>query len=116
MNSHRKFWYTVALAVALATAKSSLAALQNHGAQRASDDAGYDKIVQDFIRFDIGQIQNPIAIEQIKARFYGLKADDSVPALVRGLNASNRMRASCPITAIANKLRAIVSASKNPQV
>jgi hypothetical protein len=76
----------------------------------------YDKIVYDFIRFDIGQVRDPLAAEQIKYRFNRLRTDDAVPSLVRGLNASTRMRASCPITAISSKLRGIVSRSRNPEV
>ena len=106
--------------IALAWLGACLVGQRNIPAQEllegASDNAVYDKIVEDFILFDIGRIRDPWAVERIKARFNGLRSDDAVPALVRGLNKSTRMRASCPITALASKLRGIVANSNNPEV
>jgi hypothetical protein len=89
---------------------------QESESTKPAGETGQDKIVNDFIRFDIGQIRDPVAIQQIKNRFARLKGDDAVPALVRGLNASTQMRASCPITALSSKLRAVVNASRDPEV
>jgi hypothetical protein len=114
MSSRAKAWNIVAAFVLLGNIATH--AQQPRDRTGPSDDPAYDKVVNDFIKFDIGQIRDPLSIEQIKARFGALKGDDAVPALVRGLNASTRMRASCPITALSTKLRGIVTASKNPEV
>jgi hypothetical protein len=79
-----------------------------------SQDEAYDKIVDDFIQFDIGRMRDPSG--RIRARFQGLRTDDAIPALVRGLNRSTHLRASCPITAISEKLRNTVKASKDPEI
>jgi hypothetical protein len=79
-----------------------------------TEDGHYEKIVRDFIRFDIGQLADPMG--QIRYRFNSLRSEEAVPALVRGLNASTRMRASCPITALTGKLRGMLMTSKNPEV
>ena len=109
---------SLSLAVAFAggIATQSLAQQKTQRTQGAADDSTYDQIVAAFIEYDIGKIRDPRAIEQIKARFNGLKTDDAVPALVRGMNRSTRMRASCPITALAGKLRSILSDSKDADI
>jgi hypothetical protein len=116
MSERRNACTFIGVAIMFCGAVGLASAQQPRDQSGQTDDAVYQKIVNDFIRFDIGQIRDPIAIEQIKARFNALRADDAVPALVRGLNASTRMRASCPITALSSKLRGVVSSSKNPNV
>ena len=106
---------SLALAVAVSTSMPGLAQ-QSKSRSTDKDDAERDQIVEEFIQFDVGNVRDPRAIERIKTRFNGLKSDDAVPALVRGMNRSTRMRASCPITAIAGKLRSILGASKDPEV
>ena len=115
MSSKSTAWKLLA-AVALIACPSFAQAQQTRQAQIKSDDAAYDQIVEDFIQFDIGNIRNPVAVERIKSRFNGLKSDDAVPALVRGLNRSTRMRASCPITALSGKLKAILGNSQNAEL
>jgi hypothetical protein len=86
--------------------------------RRPADDAdepAYDKIVEDFIQYDIGRIRDRAAIERIRREFNGIQAE-AVPALVRGLNKAMRMRASCPITAIAGKLNSILNNSQDAEI
>jgi hypothetical protein len=130
MSGRHGIWTLSALGLVVLQASitaSSLASPQRQPGESASsqqnglrsdksDEASYEKIVNDFIRFDIGQVRDPVAAEHIKARFSSMRSEDSVPALVRGLNASTRLRASCPITALSGKLRSIASSSKNPDV
>lgn len=115
MNCRSLSWKLL-LAAGLAASFVRPVAAQTRNNQIKSDEAVYDQIVHDFIQFDIGNVRDPFAIERIKARFNGLKTDDAVPALVRGLNASTRMRASCPISALSGKLRTILQNSQNAEV
>lgn len=92
------------------------AAAQQKGGGAKQEDKDYDRIVEDFIQWDIGNVRDPQQADRIRSRFGGLKSDEAVPALVAGLNKSARMRASCPITALAGKLRGIMQASKDPQI
>lgn len=103
-------------AVALVAGPSLVQAQQTRQAQSKGADTDYDQIVEDFIQFDIGNVRDPVAVQRIKARFNGLKSDDAVPALVRGLNRSTRMRASCPITALSSKLKGILQNSQDAEV
>ncbi len=104
----------VAALVALACAGTAAAPAQTP--ELGDRDAAYDAAVQNFIQYDIGNIRDRAAIERIRARFNAIRSDDAVPALVRGLNTATRMRASCPITALAGKLRGILGLSKDPEV
>jgi hypothetical protein len=91
-------------------------AQQTRQAQSKAEDTDYDRIVEDFIQFDIGNVRDPAAVARIKARFNGLKSDEAVPALVAGLNRSTRMRASCPITALSSKLKGILRDSQDAEI
>lgn len=62
----------------------------------------FDKIVDDFIQYDIGQLRGK-AGQAARRRFMSL-GEDSIPALVRGLNKSAGIHASCPVGVIAGKL------------
>lgn len=104
------------LFVMVVSMSASGLAQQTRSRSTDKEDAERDQIVEEFIQFDIGNVRDPRAIERIKTRFNGLKSDDAVPALVRGMNRATRMRASCPITALAGKLRSILGASKDPEV
>ena len=116
MRLNQPSW-KLSLAVALAWGGSTQAlAQQSRPAKDQAEDPQHDQIVEEFIQYDIGNVRDPRAIERIKGRFNGLQTDDAVPALVRGLNRSTRMRASCPITAIAGKLRSILSNSKDAEL
>ncbi|MCP4190987.1 MAG: hypothetical protein GY768_10210 [Planctomycetaceae bacterium] len=62
----------------------------------------YDKVVNDFIKYDIGQLRGK-AGQAARKRFMNL-GSDAIPALVRGLNKSAGIHASCPVGVIAGKL------------
>ena len=62
----------------------------------------YDKVVNDFIQYDIGQLRGK-AGQAARKRFMNL-GEDAIPALVRGLNKSAGIHASCPVGVIAGKL------------
>jgi hypothetical protein len=79
-------------------------------------EAAIERIVGDFIRFDIGQVADPRERQRIVQAWGQLNSEDAVPALVRGLNWAAQSRASCPITAISGKLNSILRNSKNPQL
>ena len=82
--------------------------------QRAEQQRLHDRIVEEFILYDIGQVKDPAAIARIKKRFGALRAD-AIPSLVRGLNYSARRQYSCPITAISGKLSTIISRTDDPE-
>ena len=62
----------------------------------------YDKIVDDFIAFDIGQLRG--AAGKAAMRRFSQLGSDAIPALVRGLNKAASIHASCPVGVIAGKL------------
>ncbi len=80
------------------------------------NDPTFDQIVEDFIQFDIGNVRDPALAERYRARFNALRAEEAVPALVRGLNRATRMRYSCPITEISGKLKSILHETQNSDV
>lgn len=61
-----------------------------------------DEVVNQFIQFDIGQLGGAEGA-RAKQEFDRLGAE-SIPALVRGLNRSASIHASCPVCVISNKL------------
>lgn len=65
-------------------------------------DTPYDKVVDDFIEYDIGQLRGE-AGQTAKERFLAL-GPDAIPAVVRGLNKSAGIHASCPVGVLAGKL------------
>jgi len=71
-----------------------------------------DKIVDDFIAYDIGQIRGS-AGQRAFNRFMAL-GKDSIPALVRGLNKSASIHASCPVGVIAGKLMNTLRLANDP--
>jgi hypothetical protein len=70
-----------------------------------------DKIVNQFIRYDIGELHGD---EARKARedFQKLRPE-AIFALVRGLNRSANIEASCPAVKIAEKIRSILNRSND---
>ena len=67
------------------------------------EEADADEIVENFIQYDIGKLTGAAGNRAQKA-FQRLGADD-IPALVRGLNQSASIRASCPVVVISTKLQ-----------
>jgi len=64
--------------------------------------SAYDDIVERFIQYDIGNLPGE-AGHRANREFSQLGAD-AIPALVRGLNQSARLQASCPVVVISSKL------------
>ena len=69
---------------------------------RSPDATPVDDQVDRFIEFDIGKLRGPEG-EQARREFHAL-GPNSIPALVRGLNKSARIAASCPVVVIGGKL------------
>ncbi|HWB08900.1 MAG TPA: hypothetical protein VG826_06740 [Pirellulales bacterium] len=62
----------------------------------------HDEIVERFIEFDVGRLPGP---EGLKARRdFDRLGTEAVASLVRGLNKSAMMQASCPVVVISQKL------------
>ena len=74
----------------------------------------YDKVVDDFIQYDIGKLRGK-AGQAARKRFMSLGAD-SIPALVRGLNKSAGIHASCPVGVIAGKLIQMLRGASDPSM
>lgn len=82
---------------------------------RASDtEAAHDDVVERFIQFDIGKLQGD---EGARARddFQRL-GSDALPSLVRGLNRSAMIRASCPVMVITSKIEAVLRENPDPEL
>ena len=60
------------------------------------DEETYDRIVDDFIQYDIGKLRGA-AGRIANQRFRSLAGSQPVPALVRGAVKASRIPASCPI-------------------
>ena len=74
----------------------------------------YDKVVDDFIQYDIGKLRGK-AGQAARKRFMSLGVD-SIPALVRGLNKSAGIHASCPVGVIAGKLIQMLRGASDPSM
>ena len=71
-----------------------------------------DEIVHRFILYDIGQLRGA-AGNEARREFTEL-GPSAIPALVRGLNRSGSIRASCPVGVISSKLRSVMGRNQNP--
>jgi len=100
----RRFWLGLLALVCLGVApwwESSVC-----GAPRQKEDE-YDRIVNEFIAYDIGQLPGP-AGQMANQRFRSLQTTDAIPALVRGVNRTARIPASCPIIMLSQKLQELL--------
>jgi hypothetical protein len=71
-----------------------------------------DEIVDRFIQYDIGRLQGAAGMH---ARWeFERLGPEAIPALVRGLNKSASIRASCPIAVISSKLHRLLAVSEDP--
>lgn len=77
--------------------------------------ARYDKIVNEFIQYDVGQLRGEQG-RAANARFQSLKNPNAIPALVRGAISASRIRASCPIIMISNKLGGLLRSTNDPRL
>jgi HEAT repeat protein len=80
----------------------------------AAIESHYDKIVDDFIAFDIGQMTGEEG-QRAHAAFQNMNDDEAIPALIRGMNKAARIENSCPVIVIGNKLNSMLASSKNPR-
>ncbi len=78
----------------------------------AEEEKRLDDIVNRFIEFDVGRLQGD-AGEKAKRNFDHL-GPESIPALVRGLNKSAKIYASCPVVVISNKLSEAMDHNLDP--
>ncbi|HVX61489.1 MAG TPA: hypothetical protein VHC19_12830 [Pirellulales bacterium] len=78
----------------------------------AEEEKRLDDIVNRFIEFDVGRLQGE-AGEKAKRSFDHL-GPESIPALVRGLNKSAKIYASCPVVVISNKLSEAMDHNQDP--
>ena len=72
----------------------------------------YDRVIEDFIDYDLGQLRGR-AGWAARDRLMAL-GPDAVPALVRGLNRSAAIHASCPVGVLAGKLMQVLRESGDP--
>jgi hypothetical protein len=72
-----------------------------------------DQVVYRFILYDIGKLRGEEA-QQALADFNALDSD-AIPALVRGLNASAYISASCPVVVLSSKVSSQLTQANNPQ-
>jgi hypothetical protein len=73
----------------------------------AKQEKDLDEIVERFIQYDIGRLQGEDGKRAVEA-FNRLDAR-AIPALTRGLNRAANLAASCPISVISSRIRALVS-------
>ncbi|MCA9148767.1 MAG: hypothetical protein KDA92_05690 [Planctomycetales bacterium] len=73
-----------------------------------------DQVVDDFIAFDVGQLSG--AAGRTAQRRFSLLGPEAIPALVRGLNKSASIHASCPVGMIAGKLMTTLRLSSDPSL
>lgn len=73
----------------------------------------YVEVVRRFIQYDIGQLRGEEGAQA--RRDFSALGEDSIPALVWGLNQSASMNQSCPVIVIQSKLNEELSASSDPQ-
>ncbi len=76
-----------------------------------AEEARYDKIVNQFIKYDLGQLPGA---EGLKAKNDFLKlTSESIPALFRGLQISAKLEHSCPVAMISQKLKSFLLKSED---
>jgi hypothetical protein len=73
-----------------------------------------DDVVERFIQFDIGKLLGE-AGAKAREDFQRL-GPQALPSLVRGLNRSASIHASCPVMVITSKIEAMLSENKDPEL
>jgi hypothetical protein len=72
----------------------------------------HDEVVARFIEFDVGRLTGP---EGLKARHdFDRLGTEALASLIRGLNKSAKMHASCPVVVISHKLGAMLNENPDP--
>jgi HEAT repeat protein len=77
----------------------------------AEREALYDAVVQRFVLYDLGRLPG-LAGRKAMLDFEAL-GPDAIPALVRGLNRSATLDASCPVASISGKLGTLLAECKD---
>ncbi|MCO6457429.1 MAG: hypothetical protein J5I93_19180, partial [Pirellulaceae bacterium] len=85
---------------------------ESPGASLANSSSPADQIVHNFILYDIGQLGGE-AGQRARADFEAL-GSDAIESLVRGLNASAYISASCPVIVLESKLRSTLREANDP--
>ena len=75
----------------------------------------YDKIVDDFIQYDIGRLRGKPG-QIANQRFQALKSPRAIPALCRGAIKASRIPASCPIIVISSKLGSLLRSTNDQEM
>ncbi len=85
-------------------------------ANRSNDPAQqhFDQVVDRFIEYDIGKLRGEAGVRANRA-FHNL-GPEAFPALIRGLNRSADIHASCPVGVIAGKVLNILRNSNDPSL
>jgi hypothetical protein len=71
-----------------------------------------DQIVYRFILWDIGRLPGAEGTQAYQA--FNALTVDALPALIRGLNASAYIQASCPVIVLSSKIESLVTQSQDP--
>ena len=103
-------WLTVLVLVGLPPFGPAVSSAR---AQQPADQ--YDRIVEDFIQYDIGQLRGQQG-RAANSQFQSLQSEQAIPSLVRGVNRAARLRQSCPVIAVSAKLQSLLQATANVDV
>jgi hypothetical protein len=74
----------------------------------------FDDVVNRFIDYDIGHLRG--AEGDRARREFDQLGPEAIPALVRGLNKSAKIYASCPVVVISNKLGQLANRERDPEM
>src|SRR5581483_8669737 len=77
-------------------------------------EGAFDRVVERFIDYDTGRLRGPDG-KQALADFHKLPPE-SIFALIRGVNRSADIEASCPVVTIARKINSILRSSNDPEL
>ena len=111
----RLFWTSPWVLVCLLAATSHRLARAQDELQTPEQRARYDKIVEDFIQYDVGKLRGE-AGQEANARFRSLQDPKAIPSLVRGAIKASQIPASCPIVVISNKLGGLLRSTRDPRL
>lgn len=78
------------------------------------EEARLDQIIDDFIRFDTGQLKGEAGKKAL--REFQKLGPEAIFALIRGMNKAAGIEASCPAVTIGKKLIVLLRGSRDPQL
>jgi hypothetical protein len=114
MRAHLSWTSALAFVCLLGWPSDRIAGAQDE-LQTPQEKARYDKIVDEFIQYDVGQLRGE-AGRAANARFQSLQNPRAIPSLVRGAINASQIRASCPIIMISSKLGGLLRSTKDPRL